>query len=297
MKVPLVAIFIACSIISEAQDPDDVFSRMQAISRNGMDFFSIDGIEISYLPMKGTFTQKTITKNYRQLKVKAQDLIASDSLLDKRNYYVSKTIDRSGLPGYADYYFIDGDGRTLAVAFQSKYKPSQEFERQIATLCINKQIPKSIYQPVRMDSINFAGRYIYLGGPCQWMGVNNLQCPGNGQMSWSLFQSLEQAQADLDDHFEYLKRSSKGKVISDEQIDVLFEGQDVKARKFVFDFKGITSALMGMSGGKTLTVFMVAAPVRGRFVGAVMSHWNNDYVGKAGVPALTYDVMHLKGLD
>lgn len=118
-----------------------------------------------------------------------------------------------------------------------------------------------------------------------------------GQLSWSSFQTLEQAQQDLVDHFEFLKGSSKGRVLSDEMVEVLFEGQDAKARKVVYDFKGITSALVGISGGKTLTIYMVAAPVRGRFVGAVMSHWNNDHVGRAQVPALTYAVMHLKGIE
>jgi hypothetical protein len=297
MKIPLYALLLTISAGAAAQNTDSLLHRAQAIRINGMDFLGVDGIEISYLTANSAFTPKALAKAYRQLKVKADDLVASDSLLGINNYYISRTFDRSGLTGYLDYYFIEQHDGTSAVAFQSKYKPSQEFEREIVNLCINRKIPADIYQPPNLNSFNFAGREILLGAPCQWMSVNNLQCPRNGQLSWSSFQEKEQGQKDLDDHFEFLKRSSKGQVISDEIVDVTFEDQDAKARKVVYDFKGATSVLVGMSGGKTLTIYMVAAQVRGRFVAAVMSHWNNDYVGRAGVPALTYRVMQLKGID
>ena len=292
------AIFIVASANAQT---DDLVSRMQALRRGKMEFFNVDGVEISYLPMAGEFTPKDIAKkygailkNYKEVKVKTSDFTVSDTLLGLRNYYVRKTIDREGLPGYQDEYFIESKSGTIAVAFQSTHELTQDFERQVAMLFIRKEIPANVFQPSRMDSINFAGRYIYLGGPCHWMSVNNLQCPTNGQMSWSSFPTLGQAQKDIDDHFEFLKRSNKGQIISDEQVDVLFEGQETKARKIVFDFKGVTSVLVGMSGGKVLTIFMAAAPIRGRFVSAVMSHWNNDYVGEEGLPALTSDVLRIK---
>ena len=65
-------------------------------------------------------------------------------------------------------------------------------------------------------------------------------------------------------------------------------------KKAVYDFKGIKSLLVGMSGGKTLTIYFVASPAAKNFVSCVMSFWNNDSIGTSGLPALLEEVMQLK---
>jgi len=102
------------------------------------------------------------------------------------------------------------------------------------------------------------------------------------------------AQRAVDQHFNFLNSTSGGKVISDEFVDVVFEGQDVKARKVVFDFTGVRSVLVGMTGGKTLTIYMVSASVRDRYLYCVGSFWNNDNIGPNGLPPLLSEVMGLK---
>jgi hypothetical protein len=113
-------------------------------------------------------------------------------------------------------------------------------------------------------------------------------------MNWSSHKTLEAAKAELEDHFDFLNAGQRGKITADELVDAVFEEQDVKVRKVIFDFTGVTSAVVGMSGGKTLTIYMIAAPVRGKFVSAVISHWNNDGVNENGLPALAAEVMTLK---
>jgi hypothetical protein len=68
----------------------------------------------------------------------------------------------------------------------------------------------------------------------------------------------------------------------------------VKAKRLVYDIKGIKSLLLAVGGGKTLTIYYVAAPVRENFVGCVMSFWNNDVKNTEGLPPLLAEVMTLK---
>jgi hypothetical protein len=46
-----------------------------------------------------------------------------------------------------------------------------------------------------------------------------------------------------------------------------------------------------MSGGKTLTIYYVAAPVRGNYVSCVLSFWNNDTITENGIAPLLEEVM------
>jgi hypothetical protein len=62
----------------------------------------------------------------------------------------------------------------------------------------------------------------------------------------------------------------------------------------VYDFKGVKSLLVGMSGGKTLTIYFVASPAKENFVSCVMSFWNNDNINPGGLPPLLEEVMKLK---
>lgn len=293
----ILVLVLVCSTLSlVAQESDSLFNRLQAItSGNGYDYFHVDGIEITLGTTQGEFSPKSLAKKFKPFKVKASELTASDSLLGRTNYYLHKTYERApGLTGYIDYYFVGDKDRLVVVSFLSPYVADRELERKIVLLCADRKMPVSIYQPADRSLANFAGRELKLGGYCQWMGPNNLQCPGNGQMNWSSHRTMESARLSIDDHYKFLNAGQKGKIISDSQVDVVFEEQEVKARKLVYDFTGVTSALVGMTGGKTLTIYMVAAPVRGKFVSCVMSHWNNDGVNEQGLPALTALVMRVK---
>ena len=85
-----------------------------------------------------------------------------------------------------------------------------------------------------------------------------------------------------------------GKVISEEEVKIVFEGAPVSAKKVVYDITGVNSLLVGMSGAKTLTIYYVAKEVRGYFMSCVLSFWNNDQINESGLPALLEEVMQLK---
>lgn len=269
---------------------------MQAISNNGVDFFNVDGMELTSQKVDAEFNKKNISKRFKQLKVKEKELTASDSTLGFENFYVFKTEEEpKGVFNNMSYYFIESaDKKLIALTIASINKTDKDLERQFVQLVKNNAIPKSIFNSVQIDSINFAGRKISLGGSCHWMGINNVQCSPNGQMDWSVHKTFDDATQSLNNQFTRIKASYKGKIISDTTVAVIFEGTETTAKKIIYDFTGATSVLVGMSGGKTLTVYFVAAPVRNNFVSCIMSFWNNDKINSSGLSPLLERVMKLK---
>jgi hypothetical protein len=294
--ITFTVLFYFICFTSFGQNNDSLFSRLQGISNSGTDFFNVDGIEITSQSSGNEFSKKNVLKKFKKYSIKESDLNSSDSLIDLPNFYVSKTKEIcAGTIQNTSYYFIENSNKGLtAITFGSINKKNRDFERQFVKLINDNNIPRSIYAPLQIDSINFSGRKIALGGSCRWMGINNVQCPYYGQMNWSVHKTFGDASNSVDNQFNIIKAKKNGKIISEELVDVIFEGTETKARKVIFDFKGVTSLVAGMSGGKTLTIYFVAAPGRQNFVSCVMSFWNNDNVNPSGLPPLLEQVMKLK---
>lgn len=295
MTNKLLIIFLTVlSLSSFGQDNNTLFSRLRGISNNGTDFYNIDGIEITSQNINSAFSKKAILKKFKRYKIKEADLLVSDSLIGKQNFYVSKSEELcAGIILNTSYYFIEDNNGLTVITFAFVNKKDKSFETEFVKLIVNNGIPKYVYESLEIDSINFAGRKIALGKSCNWMGTNNVQCPYYGQMNWSVHKNLEDATQTMNNQFMVTKSKKGGKIISEELINATFEGSEVKAKKIIYDIKGIKSLLVGISGSKTLTIYYVASPVRGNFVSCVMSFWNNDTINKSGLPSLLEAVMKL----
>lgn len=278
------------------QNNDNLFIRLQAISNRGVDFFNVDGIEITSQKIDAEFSAKNISRKFKQLSIKEKELTYSDSLLTIRNFFVYKANEEPiGLYKNMSYYFIESiDHKIIGITFLMVNKTDKEFERAFTKLIYNDAIPKTLYNSIEIDSINFAGRKISLGSSCHWMGINNVQCPYYGQMNWSVHKDLADASKSVENQLEEIKARKNAKIVSDTTVEVIFEGTTTKAKRIIYDFKGVTSALVGMSGGKILTIYFVAAPVRLNFVSCVMSFWNNDQINPSGLSPLLEQVMKIK---
>lgn len=278
-----------------AQQNDSLFSRMQAISNSGLDFFNVDGIEITSQNINSEFSKKTILKKFKKFSIKENDLNSADSLILNQNFYVSKSEEIApGTVQHTSYYFIENKNKGItAITFGDINKSNKVFENKFVALIMNDEIPKSVYTPLEIDSINFSGRRIALGKSCHWMAINNVQCPYYGQMNWSVHKTLEDASESVNNQYNVIKVKRGGKIISEEFVNVIFEGNSIKAKKVVYDFKGVKSLLVGMSGGKALTIYFVASPATQNFVSCVMSFWNNDSLNPSGLSPLLEEVMKL----
>ena len=281
--------------ISFAQN-DSIFNRLQAISNNGLTFYNIDGYTITSETLNHPFTEKGLKKVYRKYSIKKDEKKEKDEQLPFNNYYVTNDKEiTEKLAQNNSYYFIENqEKRITIIQFSSINKRNKKFEHTIVKPIIENTIPKENYASMTIDSINFAGRKIKLGTSCNWTNVNTVQCPYYGEMNWSIHKDLEDAKNTIEQQFAITESRKSGKVISEETVDIEFEGTETKAKKVIYDFTGMTSVLASMSGGKTLTIYYVATEVRGNYVSCVLSFWNNDTITENGLAPLLEKVMKLK---
>lgn len=200
-----------------------------------------------------------------------------------------------GLRQYVSYYFIENVNKKLtAVIFTAINKQDRDFERQFVKMIYNHAIPATIYDQVNADTINFAGRKIALGGSCHWMDANNLQCPHYGQMNWSVHQTIDDARQSVQVQFARVQMRKGIKMVTDDTATVIFESREVQARRVTYLFKQAAASLLLNRDQRTLTVYFIAAPVRGNFVSCVLSYWNSDAISDSGLPPLLAAVMQLQ---
>ena len=292
----LSTIFLLFIITLSFAQNDNIFNRLQAINNNGLSFYNIDGYSITSQTLNYPFTEKGLKKAYRKYSIKKKVKKTKDEQISYNNYYVHNDENiTENLVQNNSYYFIENqEKRITIIQFSSINKRDKEFERTIVKPIIEKKIPKENFASMRIDSINFAGRKIKLGNSCNWTNVNTVQCPYYGEMNWSVHKDLEDAKNTVEQQFSITKSRKNGKVISEEIVDIEFEGTETKAKKVIYDFTGLTSVLASMSGGKILTIFYVATEVRGNYVSCVLSFWNNDTITENGLAPLLEKVMKLK---
>lgn len=289
----IIAIFNFAILFSQQ---DNIFKRLQGINNTGISFFNIDGYTITSQTLNYPFTEKGLKKAYRKYSLKKKIKKTKDEQLAYNNYYIANSENiTENLLQYNSYYFIENqEKRITIIQFSSINKRDKEFERTIIKPIIEKKIPKENFASMKIDSINFAGRKIKLGNSCNWMGINNVQCPYYGQMNWSVHKDFQDAKNTVNQQFEITKSKKGGKIISEEIVDIEFEGSETKAKRIIYDFTGVRSLLVGMSGGKTLTIYYIASEVRGNYVSCVLSFWDNDAITENGLAPLLEKVIKLK---
>ena len=264
--------------------------RLSAIKNGDREFYAIDGYIITNEDLKLPFDEKGFKKAYRKLKINAQDA-QPNPRIHTDNYLVNRDKEE-----YVEsLYFVKSPANTISLVWFSKLRDREvEVEESLVNLIVENKIPQELFAPTDARSIDFAGRKIPMLDDCYFTGINIVQCPYNGEMNWGVYRTLEDAQQAVADQFAANKQRKMFKPIEEEEVEVLFEEVPTKAKRVVFDIKGVASALAGMSGAKTLTVYYVAQVVRNRPIACVMSFWNNDNIKNTGLPLLLSRVMQLK---
>jgi hypothetical protein len=289
-------IFCLVCTLSFGQN-EALLDRLQAIRNNNMIFCNVDGYQITSETFNRAFTEKGLKKVFRKYSIDRETLKIKDEQLPYNNLYVTTDEVRAeGIVQNNAFYFIEIDKNQLRVVqFIAVNKRNKSFEQAMVSLLMEDGIPEENFAATTIDTINFAGRDIQLSSNCYWTGVNTVQCPYLGEMNWSVHKDLKDAQNSVAQQYAITASKKNGKILSEEQVSLIFEGTETAAKKIIYDFKGVSSLLASMSGGKTLTVFYVAAPVRGNYVSCVLSFWNNDSITETGLVPLLDEVMQLKG--
>lgn len=291
-----------------------ILNRLQAINNGGTDFYNVDGVNVTHEVFRGEFTKANILRReYGHFIPGESALVQSDSSIAQRNYMYDRVNPVcEGVTYYTTYYFIEQpEGCITAIAYTSPGKNDKALQRELNQLILEKKIPASVFNRLVFNTINFAGRKIELSYSCQWANTNSVQWPYHGQMSWSVHRDREDAELSLDmqrrvSAYDMLNPGNAGAenneapavMISDEEIDVIFEGVPAKARKIVFrsgtELEEKIAHTRKSRETKDLTTYYVVAPVRGYWVSCVMSHWYNDIIEESGLPELLEKVMKLK---
>ncbi len=284
-----------------AQD-NDLLNRLQAITENGIDYYNVDGVTITCQVTNIPFSKENISKG---LSVKESDLKKSDLTIPAANFMFERidTLCSPIVQYNTNYIFENEKGYMTHIIYMSPNKRCTELQQMLTPLILEKKIPETAFNKRFFDTLNFAGRKVELGTYfCRWTGVNSVQWPYHGQMDWSVHKdSLDAAQCiDIQYYITVHCRTKElnTQIVSDQQVDVLFEGVPVKACKVVHQLKDESTELLKDAGDgntRSLTIYYVVAPVRGNYVSCVMSFWNNDFIEEQSVlPSLLEKVMQLK---
>ncbi len=180
MKKNIVLIFILLIICQTSfSQNEELFKRLRAIHNSGITFYNVDGIDFTSQNISYEFNDKNLKKAYRKNKIKKADKKVADTKLNYENY---KVINRkefeNGLISVSVNYFVRNKQDRIAVFWFGYYeKDNPEFERNMIDLILNDLVPKTCFDSIKTDNVNFAGREIELGGNCNWMTINNIQCP------------------------------------------------------------------------------------------------------------------------
>jgi archaellum component FlaF (FlaF/FlaG flagellin family) len=296
MKSILYLLLLLTTALVFCQDNDDFAKRLKALNNQTIIFYNVDGVEFSSQTFSNEFSEKGLKKIYRKYSINDSDLKVQDKKLENNNFYITKSENvAENVNQISSYYFVENKSKTVSVFWFGYFGAlNQDFERKYVNLILENKIPNEVFESMTIESIDFAGRQLELGNSCYWTNINTVQCPYYGEMNWSVHKNIESAKNSIHNQFTITKNKKGGKVLSEEEVDVLFEGTETKAKKVIYDFTGSKSLLAGMSGGKTLTIYYVACQVRENYVSCCMSFWNNDTITVSGLSPLLEKVMQLK---
>lgn len=268
-------------------------TRIQALNSKGAFFYNTDGYAISSRILKDLYNEDNLKIIFKEYGIKANEVKATDPSLGFKNVYILRTeLIADGIQKLSSCYFVENsDKNIIVIQFQNINSRNMTLERLIIQDIIEKRVPKEAFNDSKPDTINFVGRRIKLNDACYWTNVNTVQCPSMGEMNWSVHANLIGAQNAVSDQEIITKSKKTGKITSEEDIPVIFEGTETIAKKIVYKFGAGISIMVG---AKRLTIYYVATKVRDNYVSCVLSHWNNDKLNEDGLPQLLAEVMKLK---
>lgn len=290
MKLNLILLSLVSTIAFAAFGQSKEFQNLQGIKKEGITFYDAEGYQIFQEVIDIILDEKGINKVKKKYSIPKETVVSTDSELPGvkiLNYTEVKGASKM----HSTYYLLSNKkGKATSIGFSTFCERDKSIEKQYFEAIINNLIPKEIFTPEEVDTVQFAGRFIDLGPACRWMGVRNLQCPNMGQMNWSEFSSAERALQMIERQRILNSELKLGEVLEDNEIEVIFEGTPITALKRKLKIK-IPQLIMG--GSNILIIYYVTAEINGRHVACVLSHYTDDINSKK-LPPLLSEVMQFK---
>ncbi len=207
------------------------------------------------------------------------------------NFVIENNDPQQGIPVIRKAFLIRGENNTITViSFARFIRMDSNFVNNAVAMIIYNGVYDSVFMHVRPSSLDFLGHNIALGNTCHWMGPDNMQCTHYGQMNWSVYKTMADAEEYKQIQIDANKAKKLTKVISEEKVPVIFEGVETIADRIVFKVK---LPKMVTGGSNALIVYYVAAEVHGKFVHCVMSFYEDEAPQGKLAPFIA-EVMKLK---
>ncbi|HCO67911.1 MAG TPA: hypothetical protein DIT04_09200 [Dysgonomonas sp.] len=277
--LPIFILFLYISLPAFSQD--NLLKNMQGLSQNGNQIYEISGYTITVVKNKAKFKEKDINKLKKKYGLKNITSEYSDETLGCENLVIEGTTiiekDYPNVKAHQLCYILPYNEKELMVIlFQTTGQRNDQLEQEFLKSYFDKELSQYVTDTNNWTAgrIDFVGRTIELGPACHWMSPHNVQCSGLGQMSWSTFDTLEDAQ--LNNNTYLSKRELEGghfKVVSENDVNIEFEGIPTMAKRMVYKIKA-PKFLIG--GRNILITYYVVQKVRNTFVSCVLSHYANE---------------------
>jgi hypothetical protein len=283
-------VFISLSICGQVESGSNTFRNAQGIINVNATFYETEGYSIFVEDYKSSFDDKGIKKLKKKLSIAKDNLAIADADFPHAKVFIETSIKGKVKMEIVHCMIEGGSGKVRVIGFATLCDRVRSIEKEFYNAIVFETVPRYVYTTMYVDTIKFAGRDMDLGPPCRWMDAHNIQCPDMGQMNWSEFTSEERARQMLVAQKETTASKALGEVIEEKEIDIVFEGQEVKALRMEWKIK-VPQLIMG--GSNVLIIYYVLAEVRGRYVACVLSHYSDD-IGAKQLPPLLNEVMKLK---
>jgi hypothetical protein len=289
-----VAVFMAlvysCTIHSQ-QSYNSNNLLLQAIQQDDFIFIDGNGYSIYVYEKKKEFSEKTVKKLKKKFKIDKSNKGKILERFKNQNLMFEEIEVDDDLTLFRKNLIFQADEKiTKLIEISTTLDRDTSFENQILDIIVADEIPKEIFNSWEVDSIRFISRHIQLGSSCQWQNVGNIQCPYNGQMDWSVFSNKKRALEYLLQKIKLTSDKRMSDFISQDSIDVIFEGKMAVADKRVLKIK---SPKFLLGGSNELTVYYVLAEVENIYVACTLSHYSNDN-NAPDLPPLLKEVMEIK---
>lgn len=253
-------------------DSTQMLNLVMGIQQESGTFYNAEGYTVFLVQHDDPFDEKGIRKIKKKYKLdEIIEELPDPSLPHCRVFSTTRKRSTNVLETGVYYLFPDGSA-TRVVGMQTTLQRDRSYEMWCVGMTIKQLFPSTTYTPMQIDSFNFAGRQLVLGGLCNWRSTRNVQCADYGQMNWSEFRSEERALEMVRNQYEVTSERTLGKVLSADSVDVTFEGQPLKVLRVLYKVK-LPAAVTG--GSNLLVIYYVAAEVRQRFVGCVLSQYTD----------------------
>lgn len=273
-------------------EEEEVISRLQGQRKGEYEFFNGDGYNITVFQSNKNYNSKTIKSLKKKFEIENKTKEQKSEFIETE-HVLFKTVSQivPGLPSFNDVYMVpDNEGGTKVIRIESSLPRNQAFETSFLKLYLHSRIPSHNYERQEIDSIFFVNRFIELGPLCQWRGTKNVQCPYKGQLDWEIFSSKDRAQEFIRQRIGITAGKNGVEVLSQQELDVIFEGNELTAQKYIFHLS-IPSVFL--DGSNTLYAYYIISEIDSSFVGCVLSHYDNDY-NAPDLPPLLKEVMEIK---